>query len=205
MYIMLQTRSDITFAVSTVSQFAQNSNTSHYNVVKWIFKYLTDIMNLSVIYDITDNDLIDYINADWGGCHNTRKFTEAYLFLLYEGLISWCSKCQQFIALFSTEAEYMAKMQAMKEAIWLRRFLSEIGYFHDNNVVIIWADNNKAMNLARNPEFHAHIKHIDIQYHFVCEAVDCHLVDFEFVSTVKQAADELTKALPAVKFSCFLI
>ncbi len=205
MYIMLQTRSDITFAVSTVSQFAQNSNTSHYNAVKWIFKYLADIMNLSVIYDITDNDLIDYINADWGGCHNTRKFTEAYLFLLYEGLISWCSKCQQFIALFSTEAEYMAKMQAMKEAIWLRRFLSEIGYFYDNNVVIIWADNNKAMNLARNPEFHAHIKHIDIQYHFVCEAVDCHLVDFEFVFTVKQAADELTKALSAVKFSCFLI
>jgi len=61
------------------------------------------------------------------------------------------------------------------------------------------------MNLARNPEFHAHIKHINIQYHFVCKAVNCHLVNFEFVFTVKQAADELTKALSAVKFSCFLI
>jgi len=162
-------------------------------------------MNLSVIYDITDDDLIDYINADWGGCHNTRKFIEAYLFLLYEGLISWCFKCQQFIVLFLIKAEYMVKMQAMKEAIWLRRFLSEIGYFHDNNVVVIWADNNRAINLARNPEFHAHIKHIDIQYHFVCEAVNCHLVDFEFISTIKQAADELTKVLSAVKFSCFLI
>jgi len=99
----------------------------------------------------------------------------------------------------------MAETQAMKKAIWLRRFLSEIGYFHDNNVVIIQADNNKAMNLARNPEFHAHIKHIDIQYHFICEAVDCHLINFEFVSIIKQAADGLTKALFAVKFSCFLI
>jgi len=61
------------------------------------------------------------------------------------------------------------------------------------------------MNLARNPEFYACIKHIDIQYHFVCEAVDCHLVDFEFVPIIKQAADELTKALFAVKFSRFLI
>ncbi len=61
------------------------------------------------------------------------------------------------------------------------------------------------MNLARNSEFHAYIKHINIQYHFVHEAVNCHLVDFEFVSTVKQAADELTKALFTVKFSCFLI
>jgi len=99
----------------------------------------------------------------------------------------------------------MTEMQAMKKAIWLHCFLSEIDYFHDNNVIIIQADNNKAMNLARNPEFHACIKHIDIQYHFVHEAVNCHLVDFEFVPTVKQAADELTKALFAVKFSCFLI
>jgi len=35
------------------------------------------------------------------------------------------------------KAEYMAETQAMKEAIWLRRFLSEIGYFHDNNVIVI--------------------------------------------------------------------
>jgi len=205
MYIMLQTHSDITFAVSTVSQFTQNLNTSHYNTVKWIFKYLVSTMNLSVIYDITDDNLISYIDADWDDCHNIRKFIETYLFLLYKGFISWCSKCQQFIALFLTEAEYMAETQAIKKAIWLRCFLSEIGYFHDNNVVIIWADNNKAMNLARNPEFHACIKHIDIQYHFVHEAVNHHLVDFEFVSTVKQAADGLTKALFAVKFSHFLI
>ncbi len=162
-------------------------------------------MNLDVIYNITDNNLINYIDADWDDCHNIRKFTEAYLFLLYEGLISWCFKHQQFIALFLMKAEYMTETQAMKKAIWLHHFLSEIGYFHDNNVIIIWADNNKAMNLARNPEFHACIKHINIQYYFVCEAVDCHLVNFEFVSIIKQAADGLTKALSAVKFSCFLI
>jgi len=205
MYIMLQTHSDITFTVSTVSQFAQNPNMSHYNAVKQIFKYLTDTMNLDVIYDITDDDLIDYTDADWGGCHNIRKFTEAYLFLLYEGFISWCFKCQQSVTLFLMKAEYMTETQAMKKAIWLHCFLSEIDYFHDNNVVIIQADNNRAMNLARNPEFHAHIKHIDIQYHFVHEAVDCHLVDFEFIPIIKQAADELTKALSAVKFSRFLI
>jgi len=205
MYIMLQTHSDIIFTISTVSQFAQNFNTSHYNAVKRIFKYLTDTINLDVIYNITDDSLIDYTNADWGDCHNIRKFTEAYLFLLYEGLISWCFKCQQFVTLFLTEAEYMAKTQAMKKVIWLCRFLNEIGYFHDNNVVIIQADNNRAMNLARNPEFHACIKHINIQYHFVCEAVNCHLVNFEFVPIIKQAADGLTKALSAVKFSRFLI
>jgi len=64
MYIMLQTCSNIIFTISTVSQFAQNFNTSHYNVVKRIFKYLIDTMNLDVIYDITDNNLINYTDAD---------------------------------------------------------------------------------------------------------------------------------------------
>jgi len=64
MYIMLQTHSDIIFIIFTVSQFAQNLNMSHYNAVKQIFKYLTDTMNLDVIYDITDDSLIDYTDAD---------------------------------------------------------------------------------------------------------------------------------------------
>jgi len=99
----------------------------------------------------------------------------------------------------------MAETQATKEAIWLRRFLSEIGVFSDDDTVVIRADNRGAMDLARNPEFHARTKHIDIQYHFVREAVDCGLVDFEFVPTSEQAADGLTKPLPAVKFTRFLI
>lgn len=204
MYIMLQTRPDIAFAVSTVSQFAQNPNTSHYNAVKRIFRYLAGSTDLGVTYGTTDQGLIGYTDADWGGCRDTRKSTGAYLFLLYGGPISWCSKRQQTVALSSTEAEYMAETQATKEAIWLRCFLTEIGVFHDD-VVVIRADNNGAMDLARNPEFHARTKHIDIQYHFVREAIDRRLVDFEFVPTAEQAADGLTKALPAVKFNCFLV
>jgi hypothetical protein len=39
-------------------------------------------MNLNVIYNTTDDNLINYTDADWGGCHNIRKFTEAYLFYM---------------------------------------------------------------------------------------------------------------------------
>lgn len=136
MYIMLQTRPDIAFAVSTVSQFAQNPNSTHYNAVKRIFKYLAGSTDLGVTYGTTDQGLVGYTDADWGGCLNTRKSTGAYLFLLYGGPISWSSKRQQTVALSSTESEYMAETQATKEAIWLRHFLSEIGLFDTEPVVI---------------------------------------------------------------------
>ncbi len=40
------------------------------------------------------------------------------------------------------------------------------------NSVIIKADNKKAIELSRNPEFHVCMKHINIQYHFVHKAVE---------------------------------
>jgi len=61
---MLQTRPDITFAVSIISQFAQNPNTSHYNAIKRIFKYLADTTDIGVTYGTTDVNLISYTNAD---------------------------------------------------------------------------------------------------------------------------------------------
>ena len=56
----------------------------------------------------------------------------------------------------------MAQTQAAKEAIWLKRFLSEILY-QDQVAVVIHCDNQGAIALAKNDQFHARTKHIDIQ------------------------------------------
>ena len=64
MYLMLQTHSDIIFIILTVNQFTQNSNSSHYNAVKQIFKYLTDTTDLDIIYSTIDTDFIDYIDTN---------------------------------------------------------------------------------------------------------------------------------------------
>ncbi len=52
------------------------------------------------------------------------------------------------------------------------------------NSVVIKADNKKAIELFKNSEFHTCIKHINIQYHFVCKAVKQHLIDLKYISTV---------------------
>lgn len=102
------------------------------------------------------------------------------------------------------KTEYMTETQTTKKAIWLHCFLTEIDVFYDD-VIIIQVNNNETMNLARNSEFYACTKHIDIQYHFICETIDCYLVDFKFMSTAEQAVNELIKTLFTVKFNCFLV
>lgn len=66
------------------------------------------------------------------------------------------------------------------------------------------ADNQGAMALAKNPEFHTRTKHIDIQYHFVRQEVGRKRIQLEFVGSESMLADCLTKALPATKFQGFL-
>ena len=59
------------------------------------------------------------------------------------------------------------------------------------------------MALAKNPQFHARTKHIDIQHHYVREQVSAGNVALEYVPTEKQVADGLTKALYKDKFKAF--
>ena len=110
------------------------------------------------------------------------------------GTVTYSSKKQGSVALSSTESEYMAILHALKEQIWLLRFLKEIGYDISNQNVI-YCDNQSAIALAHNPEHHARTKHIDIQYHFVRNCVEDGTTRLEYCPTEDMVADGLTKAL----------
>jgi len=48
--------------------------------------------------------------------------------MMARGAIAWYSKLQTIVALSTTEAEYMAAIEAGKEIAWMRNILSEFGY-----------------------------------------------------------------------------
>ena len=75
----------------------------------------------------------------------------------------------------------------------------------DTNATTIYSDSQSAIQLTKNPTYHARTKHIDIQWHFVREAQENGHVQIQFVSTISQAADGLTKALPREPFERFRI
>ena len=69
--------------------------------------------------------------------------------------------------------------------------------------MVIYGDNQGAIALAKNPQFHGRTKHIDIAHHFVREKVVDSSVDLRYIPTEKQVADGLTKALPRDRFEAF--
>jgi hypothetical protein len=69
--------------------------------------------------------------------------------------------------------------------------------------VTIKGDNRGALALAKNPEFHARTKHIDIRYHFVRQKVEEGLVELEWTGTAANIADGMTKPLGRAAFDKF--
>jgi hypothetical protein len=71
---------------------------------------------------------VTYSDADHGGNSDNGKSTGGYLVKLGTGAVSWSSKLQTMVALSTTEAEYIAAVEAAKEIIWMRQFMGELGY-----------------------------------------------------------------------------
>jgi hypothetical protein len=205
MYAMLGTRPDIAFAVSVVSRFSSNPDKHHWKAVKRIFSYLRGSIDLNLVYEGDLSELVGHADANWGGDIDTRRSTTGFVFDLGSGAISWSSKRQPTVSLSTCEAEYQAQTAAAKEAVWLRSLLNEllIPETESPYATIIYADNQGAIALAKDPKYHARTKHIDIQHHWIREKIAGGEVKLEYVHTSRQIADGLTKPLPKDAFYAF--
>lgn len=82
------------------------------------------------------------------------------------GAITWKSKKQTVIALSSMESEYVALSEGGCKATWLRNLYAKLG-FPQEDPTIIQGDNEGAVILTHNPQFHQQMKHITIQHHWL--------------------------------------
>ena len=143
-------------------------------------------------------ELTGYVDADWASSVDDRRSYTGYAFALAGGPVSWESKKQRTIALSSTEAEYMALSEACREAIHLRKLITDLNV-KPQSVIENFNDNLGAKKLAENPIFHSRTKHIQVRHHFVREAIKVGDVKLSYMPTDKMPADVLTKVLAKIK------
>ena len=201
MYLSVATRPDITYAVAIASRYLENPTIVHENAVKRIFKYLKGTINLGIFYASGgENQLIGYSDADHAGDIETRRSTSGYIFKYNDGIISWSSERQKSVSISTMEAEYIAASEATKELVWIKRLLKEI-FENELKMPIYFMDNQSAIRLIKNPEFHKRSKHIDIRYHFVREKFEDDEFSLDYIPSKEMLADIFTKALPKDTFN----
>jgi hypothetical protein len=201
MWAMLGTRPDIAFAVTTLSRYTKNPGREHWEAVKRVFRYLNGTRDLWLTYGGAERNLIGYADAD-GNMAEDRHAVTGYAFILNGGAVSWASKRQEMVTLSTTESEYVAATHAAKEGLWLRSLLTQV-FYPLRDPTTLFSDNQSAIALAKDHQYHARTKHIDIRYHFIRWVVSEGSIHLVYCPTEDMVADALTKALPSAKVKHF--
>ena len=92
----------------------------------------------------------------------------------------------------SVKAEYRAMAQGTCELLWLRSFMTELG-FSMTAPFTLFCDNKSAIILASDSVLHERTKHIEVDDHFIREKVRLRMITPSFVTSFDQTVDIFTK------------
>lgn len=166
--------------------------------MKWILRYLKGTINTSLYFGGDTCQIRGFVDLDYVGDLDRQHSTTGYVFKIHGALVSWRSMLQFTVAQSTTEAEYMVVAEGVKEALWLRSFLGDLGVKQE--CVRLMCDSQSEIHLAKSQVHHAQTKHIDVIYHFVRNIIDEGHISLTKVHTDDNPTHMLTKVVTSGKF-----
>ena len=211
-YLAQTTRPDIMYAVHQIAKYSSDPRQSHGEAILYLIRYLKKTRELGIRFKPDPKKGFEcYCDADFSGLWNktfapvdpsTSKSRSGWI-IFYAGCpVSWASKLQSQVALSTTEAEYIAMSQSLRDVIPIMGLLQEMRERNFNVLCTepyvyckVFEDNSGALELARLPKLRPRTKHINVCYHHFREHVRKGLIKIFPVDTKDQIADALTKPL----------
>jgi hypothetical protein len=191
-YLSNVTRPDIAYAVGYLARNMQKPSQADWSHGKRVLRYLKGTRDLSINYAEQDQ-LVGYSDASYAETKD-RKSVSGYVFMQARAPITWRSSKQDITAQSPMEAEYIGLADANNEATWLRKLQVEV-FPQVHAPIVIYEDNQSAINLSLNPVHSNRSKHIDVRFHAIRDAIAQKHVDVEYLPTAEMIADIMTKSL----------
>ena len=194
-------RPDIANAVREVARHAHDPFRKHGDAVKRILKFLKHTRSVGLTFDKGKGlDLVAYSDSDYARDEQDRRSVSGAAIMCSGACVSWFSRTQRCVTTSSTEAEYVAMGDCVKEALFIRNVLAFIDPTEKGKLLLVKEDNEGAIRLANSPSSSGRSRHIDVRHHFLRELVKEQTIKIEHVETSLQHADVLTKPLDTRAF-----
>ena len=174
MYAMLCTHLDVSYALSVTSRYQSNFSETHWTTVKSILMYLRRTKDVFLVFGGEDELIVKgYTDASFQKDKDDSRSQSGFVFCLNGGAVSWKSSKQEIVADSTKEAEHIAASKAAKEAVWIRKFVSELGVVPSaSDPVDLYYDNSGVIAQAKKPRSHQKSKHVLRRYHLIREIID---------------------------------
>ncbi len=217
-YLAQTTRPDIMYATHQIAKYSSDPREPHGEAILYPVWYLKKTPDIGIRFKPNHEKGFEcYCDADFSGNWNkqfahvdpsTSKSRSGWI-VFYAGCpVCWASKLQSQVALSTTEAEYIAMSQALRDVIPVMNLIQEMrekGFQVICTLPSIYCkvfeDNSGALELARLPKLRPRTKHINVCYHHFREHVHKGLIKIFPISTKDQIAEALTKALAQNDFT----
>ena len=122
MYAMINTRPDVSYALSVTSRYQSDPGESHWTAVKNILKYLRRTKDVFLVYGGEEELVVTgYTDASFQTDKDDSKSHSGFVFKVNSGAVSWKSSKQEMVADSTIEAEYIAASEAAKEGVWIKK------------------------------------------------------------------------------------
>ena len=198
---LTNTRPDICFAVTYLSQFLSAPMSSHYNAALRILRYLKGSPGRGLFFPCHSSLQIKaFSDSDWASCPESRRSFTGFCIFLGDSLVSWKTKKQPTVSHSSSKAEYRALVATTCEIQWLTFLLQDLRVPFISPA-LIYCDNQPAMYIAANPVFYERTKHIELDCHVVREKIKAGLIRLLPIRSNLQIADLCTKPVSCQEFN----
>ncbi|CAI7836613.1 unnamed protein product [Closterium sp. NIES-53] len=208
MYAAVNTRPDIAFATGQLARVVQCPNEEQVAARMRVAKYLGQTSTIGLQYltaaqrrqkgaggvELGRLFLAAFSDASYASEPEDMTSVGGFIFCVGGGPTAWESKKQVDQALSSVESEYMALFRAVREIVWQRRLLAELGE-EQQGPTPLYCDSQGAIALAKNPVLHGLTKHMRVKWHWTRSMVAAGEVELHYVKTTRQPANMMTKRL----------
>ena len=135
-----------------------------------------------------------------------RKSSQAYVMVLFGGVVEWWVNKQDMVTTSTTEAELLSLSQGAKEGQYIKRLLEELSVSMDDQRIRVHCDNRQTIRLVTEEIACLQTKlwHVNIHNRWLRQEIRDGRITAEYIPTKKMIADGLTKALPRSEFREFL-
>jgi hypothetical protein len=136
-------------------------------------------------------DLKIFCDRDLACDPETRVSLMGFSIYLLNVPICWRSKSQKGVTLSSTEAEYIAISEAVKELKFIYYLLDDL-HIKVNFPIVVKTDNIGVIFISENASTGFCIRHVDTRYHLARGFIKDHFIKIEFVRSAENDSDLFT-------------
>jgi hypothetical protein len=201
LYMIKHSRPDMANAIRELTKCLDGPSKAAYKEMLRVIKYLLDTPNKGlkiepIQIDKFEWELILFTDSDWAGDKDDRRSISGYMLFLNGVLICWRSKSQKTVALSSSEAEFYACGEAVKEIPFVVQILLFLG-IPVKLPIEVWVDNIGAIFMSENSTSSSRTRHMDTRFRYIEQLQEDGLIKLKFVPTKENIADVATKNVSA--------